>query len=173
MRYWLAAVLVLEYFLAWKQLEGIVRVLVIFWRLWKQLGPHMHRRGSPSDPSSSTFEAWFWWEILREGNSKVLGFRSEFSFYALLPLISLGHLASASICGPGRFYKRQKITSSMVRADQNLNQEFSHFQIIIPSAKATQVTQKILYIIPLLFLYNIEDFLSFLDGWQVVNNCLK
>jgi len=52
----------------------------------------------------------------------------------------------------------------MVRADQNLNQEFSHFQIIIPSAKATQVTQKILYIILLLFLYNIEDFLSFLDG---------
>jgi len=51
----------------------------------------------------------------------------------------------------------------MVRADQNLNQEFSHFQIIIPSAKATRVTQKILYIIFLPFLYNIQDFLSFSD----------
>ena len=30
----------------------------------------------------------------------------------------------------------------MVRADQNLNQEFQHFQTIIPSDQVTLVTQK-------------------------------
>jgi len=61
----------------------------------------------------------------------------------------------------------------MVRADQNLNQEFSHFQIIISSAKATQVTPKILYIVLLLFLDNVEDFLSCSGSGVVVHNGLK
>jgi len=70
----------------------------------------MQPRGRASDLSSSIFEVFFWRETLSEGNSQVLEFRSEFSILCVVAANIIGPYAS--ICGPSRVHKRQKITNT-------------------------------------------------------------
>ena len=69
----------------------------------------MQLRGPPSEPSSSTFEVLLGEKPSGKGTRRYLNLGQSFQFYALLLLILLGHLLYASICEPGRFYKRQKL----------------------------------------------------------------
>jgi len=66
----------------------------------------MQPRGRSSDPNTSTFVVLPGENPSGKGTRRNLNLGQSFKFHALSPLISLGYLPYASICGPGIFYKR-------------------------------------------------------------------